>query len=710
MQRIGVVLILAFILLSNATVHSQTSKKSAKNKKSKRFEPPPEPLREIRGVPGGIPGEIISPPPETEWVTITDPDNSFSLLMPSKPEIKTQMAESPAGRIPLQLYISKAGVTAYAFAYGDAPDKIDTPDYAQKALSASRDKIVAQTNSKVLADKEIKYEEYPGRELKYQNATITALHRLYYVNNRIYQMQVVVPSVIGDPGDYSQRFFDSFKILKVTEKNTVADDAVVKSTLPPKDYTDTPIEWRERSFTDAGVKALFPREPVRSSVVANPADNRSVEHVLISQGDRTVFMISYRDLLADTNSPATKDLLYTGVKSLINQTLKEITMKITSESDYKFKEYTGKEFKIESAPGLIKMTGICRTVIVYNRSYTWMAIYPETIEGNTEANKFLSSFQILDIPPTMQVLSPPPPKKSSGNPPPPKVGATFTPAPPPPPPAPLPVYKLEDWKPIPFPQAGFVAAFPTKPTERTKNTTRNGIERVTTEYKVVTQDSTYSVSVMQMPSSITNNKEQIKSRLDGLLKSLEQGPYKWLGGKQIELGDYFGIECSFEIPQIREIMRQRIFFGENRMYTIIAELPVQKTDLKEPQLFMDSFKIIPVEPSRSQLDPPPSPAPGVNNSVIRPSIMRVSSSVLLTNATRKVEPDFSKIQANVQGAVQVSVTIGEDGKVEKAEVVVGHPLLSEACIRAAQQWEFKPETISGQPVKVMGILTYNFKR
>lgn len=716
MRRTGVIFILAFILIGNAIAQTQTPKrKSAKSKKSKRFEPPPEPPREIRGAieigPGGIPGGIISPPPEKEWVTITDPDNSFSILMPRKPEIKTQMADSPVGKIPLQLHISQTGVTAYAFAYGDAPDKLDSPDYAQKALVASRDKIIAQTNSKVLAEKEIKYEEFPGREIKYQNSMITALHRIYYVNNRIYQLQVIVPSVVGDPSDYSQRFFDSFKVLKVTEKNTVADNDLVNSMLPPKQYTNTPIEWREHTYTDAGVKALFPREPFRASLVVNPADKRSVEHTLVSQGEGTVMMISYRDLLADANSAQTKELLYTGIKSLINQSMKDITMSITAETDYKFKNYTGKEFKIESASGFIKLAGICRTVLVYKRSYTWMAIYPETTEGNAEAKKFLSSFQILDIPPSLTVLAPPPPKKAAGNPPAPKAGTTFTPAPPPPPPpAPMPVYKLEDWKPVSYPQAGFTAAFPTKPTERTKTSTRNGIERVSTEYKVTTQDCAFSVTVMQMPGQLTASKEQMKSRLDGVLKSLEQGPYKWLGGKQIELDNYQGIECSFEIPQIREIMRQRIFLTENRMYTITAELPSQKPDLKEPQLFMDSFKIIPVEPSSSQVEPPSPPTPKAGNSIVNPSIRRVASNVLEANAIKRVEPDFSDVQAHIKGQVHIAITVDENGKVEKAEVVSTHPLLREAALQAARQWEFKPTLLNNRPIKVQGLLVFNLKR
>ena len=64
----------------------------------------------------------------------------------------------------------------------------------------------------------------------------------------------------------------------------------------------------------------------------------------------------------------------------------------------------------------------------------------------------------------------------------------------------------------------------------------------------------------------------------------------------------------------------------------------------------------------------------------------------------------------MQGAVQVEITVSEQGKVEKAEIVFGHPLLHEACLEAVRQWEFKPIMISEHLVKVQGRLTFNFKR
>jgi TonB family protein len=90
--------------------------------------------------------------------------------------------------------------------------------------------------------------------------------------------------------------------------------------------------------------------------------------------------------------------------------------------------------------------------------------------------------------------------------------------------------------------------------------------------------------------------------------------------------------------------------------------------------------------------------------------MRVSNDVLAGSATRKVAPAYPPIAkaARAQGAVQVNVTVDENGNVTAAEAVSGHPLLRDAAIEAARQWQFKPTSLGGQAVKVQGLLTFNF--
>ncbi len=63
---------------------------------------------------------------------------------------------------------------------------------------------------------------------------------------------------------------------------------------------------------------------------------------------------------------------------------------------------------------------------------------------------------------------------------------------------------------------------------------------------------------------------------------------------------------------------------------------------------------------------------------------------------------------NASGAVNVKVTIDENGSVTEAIAVSGHPLLRKAAEDAALQAKFAGTQLSGQPVKVTGVIIYNF--
>jgi protein TonB len=52
--------------------------------------------------------------------------------------------------------------------------------------------------------------------------------------------------------------------------------------------------------------------------------------------------------------------------------------------------------------------------------------------------------------------------------------------------------------------------------------------------------------------------------------------------------------------------------------------------------------------------------------------------------------------------------VDETGKVIKSEAICGHPLLQKAAAEAAAAARFTPTLLHGQPVKVTGIISYNF--
>jgi len=88
----------------------------------------------------------------------------------------------------------------------------------------------------------------------------------------------------------------------------------------------------------------------------------------------------------------------------------------------------------------------------------------------------------------------------------------------------------------------------------------------------------------------------------------------------------------------------------------------------------------------------------------------VSGGVLNGKATSLPKPAYPAAARAVQasGSVSVQVLISESGSVISATAVSGHPMLRAAAVAAARGARFSPTLLSGQAVKVSGVITYNF--
>lgn len=88
----------------------------------------------------------------------------------------------------------------------------------------------------------------------------------------------------------------------------------------------------------------------------------------------------------------------------------------------------------------------------------------------------------------------------------------------------------------------------------------------------------------------------------------------------------------------------------------------------------------------------------------------ISTGVINGKATSLPKPTYPAAAraVNAQGSVSVQVTIDEVGDIISAKPISGHPLLRASAIQAAQKAKFTPTMLSGQPVKVVGVVTYNF--
>jgi protein TonB len=103
--------------------------------------------------------------------------------------------------------------------------------------------------------------------------------------------------------------------------------------------------------------------------------------------------------------------------------------------------------------------------------------------------------------------------------------------------------------------------------------------------------------------------------------------------------------------------------------------------------------------------PPPAPV------IVKPPVTaRLPSTVLISKAISLPQPPYPPLakQIKAQGAVNVQILVDEQGKVVSAQTVSGNPMLLAAAKDAALRARFTPTILSGVPVKVQGVITYNF--
>lgn len=101
--------------------------------------------------------------------------------------------------------------------------------------------------------------------------------------------------------------------------------------------------------------------------------------------------------------------------------------------------------------------------------------------------------------------------------------------------------------------------------------------------------------------------------------------------------------------------------------------------------------------------PPPAPEPPKPQKILHKTIIN-SQAIYLP---KPVYPEIAK-RMRIQGTVNVQVLVDLDGRVISAKAVSGSPFLTIEAQKAALQARFSPTLLNDQPVKVSGVITYNF--
>ncbi|MDQ2974304.1 MAG: TonB family protein [Acidobacteriota bacterium] len=106
---------------------------------------------------------------------------------------------------------------------------------------------------------------------------------------------------------------------------------------------------------------------------------------------------------------------------------------------------------------------------------------------------------------------------------------------------------------------------------------------------------------------------------------------------------------------------------------------------------------------RLDSEPPPAARP-------KPILRPVTGGVLNGTAISLPAPMYPETarRLRMSGLVTVEVIVDETGKVISAQATSGPAALREVAAQAAMRAKFSPTKLSGQPVKVSGLITYKF--
>lgn len=204
------------------------------------------------------------------------------------------------------------------------------------------------------------------------------------------------------------------------------------------------------------------------------------------------------------------------------------------------------------------------------------------------------------------------------------------------------------------------------------------------------------------------------------------------------------------LPDGRILITKMLLAGR-RLYQIAATTPRREGATAEAARqyeetaakFIDSFKLAAARPTSASgpsgpIGPPPGvpddavavvldvPQPGEVDQYLADHPRQVygrpveGGSDLVSHADQsgvrqgavvsKPQPPYPAVAkaARVSGTVVVWVVVDEEGKVVAAQVVSGHPLLRPSTLQAAREARFQPTLLDGQPIRVLGTITYNF--
>ena len=214
-----------------------------------------------------------------------------------------------------------------------------------------------------------------------------------------------------------------------------------------------------------------------------------------------------------------------------------------------------------------------------------------------------------------------------------------------------------------------------------------------------------------------NISEMTLLNADGSLLSKEVYKYEFdsIGNWVKMTTSVAGVENQKIVFDPTEITYRTIFYYLDASMAKMVQ-PANATSVQLPPASMNNIRLSAVQMPGANLSNSNSANPervslANDGEAPAPRILKpVSGGVLNGKALSLPVPVYPQmaVRARTAGKVEVEVTVDENGKVISAQAVSGPSVLRDAAVDAARHARFSPTKLSGAPVKVVGLINYNF--
>ena len=147
------------------------------------------------------------------WSRVVVEEGGFTVLMPPGATTKeVETVEAPKGDIDFDIIATHPSSSRYVIAYSEevTPERFEN---TQEVLERSRDYIIEnRVGLTKIADDDITFENYPGKQFQLQNKEETIVYRLLIVEQRLYVLAVSQQNEAISAKSIDV-FFGSFKLI-----------------------------------------------------------------------------------------------------------------------------------------------------------------------------------------------------------------------------------------------------------------------------------------------------------------------------------------------------------------------------------------------------------------------------------------------------------------------------------------------------------------